>query len=106
MEQIKLPPDFSDNVMAAIRQEVARRERRDEWLMYACIATVGILGLGTIGYLLYRYEWFARLESWFRMDIRISLNPIWLPVLISSLVLVFFFCYLTIRKEKEATLHG
>lgn len=110
METNKLPLDFSSNVMAAIEREAARREKREERLMYAGIAGACLALLAGLGYLGSVYGWFTAGAEWIRMERTAhalpAISPVWIPVLISSLLLVFLYYYLYERKRKELISHG
>lgn len=109
METNKLPLDFSSNVMAAIEQEIARREKREEAFMYTGIVVACLALLGGLGYLGYVYHWFTAVKEWFSME-KIeytppTISPLWIPVFISSLLLVFLYYYLYGRKSNETISH-
>lgn len=105
----KLPDNFSDMVMNSIHTEIARRESRDEKIMYAAIAGAGIIMLGAIAYMIYRFGWFTQFKEFhFEELVQLkyySLSSIWIIVLCNSLLLIGIFTYITNKQEKASASH-
>ncbi len=106
MENVKLPYDFPDKVMASIEKEIAKREKREEIIIYSAIFAAGAIITGAIIYISYTFGWLAKIPGWFRLDISLEISHIWVITLIISLILVSVFCYFTNKREREFTPHG
>lgn len=106
MNNSRLPDNFSDMVMNSIQTEIARRESRDEKMMYALIAGIGIMMLGVLGYMVYRFEWISQVKEYSFNELahlkEYSLNPVWIIALVNSLLLIGLFSYITHKREKAS----
>lgn len=103
MDNRQLPYGFPDKVMASIEKEIARREKREEILMYSAIAATGLGIAGVLVFIAYKYDWFAGIAGWFHFEMpAIAINSIWIIVFISAVLLISVFSYFTARQEKEA----
>ena len=105
MDNYQLPYGFSDKVMASIEKEIARREKRDEILMYSAIAATGAAIAGVLIYLAYKFGWFTGIKEWFRFEMpSIGINSLWIMIFICAILLISVFSYFTAKREKESTL--
>lgn len=102
MDNMQVPYGFSDKVMASIEKEIARREKREEILMYSAIAATGLGVAGILIFIAYKYNWFAGIAAWFHFEMpAIGINSIWIIVFICSILLISVFFYFTAKQEKE-----
>lgn len=113
MENNKLPANFSEMVMHSINAEIARREKRDERIMYSAIIGVIIVSACIVAYLAHLYGWFSHIKEWFNFsaigtsisNTAGSFSSVWIIVFVNSLLLIGLFSYITNKKEKEFTQH-
>ncbi|MEG1635674.1 MAG: hypothetical protein RR388_08610 [Rikenellaceae bacterium] len=94
---IKLPSNFSDIVMTSIYKEVEARKKREDRLMYLAIIGVGLLLMGAIVYLAYRYGWLSSIK----LDLSAIQNsfayvsPTWIIVTVNASLLLCLYFYLS-----------
>lgn len=99
---IKLPKNFSDEVMKAINKQITAREARQEWVMYSIIIAVAVLfGVGLVLVSIY-YGWFADVaKSFDLMALRELLSDStaipWIIISANAAVLLALYSYLSRR---------
>ncbi|MEF9931419.1 MAG: hypothetical protein RSC28_00565 [Bacteroidales bacterium] len=110
---IKLPDNFSNKVMASINLEIAAREKREEQIMYLSIIGVGSILLGVLIYMAYSYGWFLNIKEQLNFvdiersfantatNVVNSFSPIWTIVFINAIILIGLYSYFTQMQERK-----